>query len=221
MKTLVLIRWLIIGLFISSSLFFETACRFKSYQDAALESKFPDNSPNSTPTPSLTQSYTSDRSKIPTPSPAQQVKWNPSEYLGITPGKSTYDDVIKILGKPRLEGSENEEDKDFEKDPEFNALLEYSTRVDVTVGKKTKIVKSIGISYPDMKKQEAIDKYGSNYFENNSGSSCFTEDQKRGPSGKQNVNYPISLVYPEKGMTIVIAENNDVVGIWFLNRCDF
>ncbi len=39
---------------------------------------------------------------FPTPLPSPSlIKWQPSEYRGITPGKSTYKDVIKRFGKPK------------------------------------------------------------------------------------------------------------------------
>lgn len=205
MKTLFLIFLVVIGLFLGNLLVFGTACKVMPLQEAAVKN----------------QSFDNLKTPTPTPSPAQ-VQWNPSAYLGIIPGQSTYKDVKKILGKPRSEGPdpESETEKEVGQDSEFNTLMQYSTGIEVTVGTVTKIVKSIGTPYPRMTKQQAVEKYGSEYFETDSASSCITNDQQRGTSGKKDLKYPVWLVYPEKGLMIIVGKDNNVIGIWFLNRCD-
>lgn len=206
MKTLFLIFFLVMGLFANNLFVFETACKVKTSQKVVAEKQNLDKL--ETPTPA--------------PSPAQ-VQWKPSEYFGIIPGQSTYKDVKKILGKPRSEGPdpESEMENDAGQDTEFNTLLQYSNGVEVIIGSDTKIVKTIGTSYSEMNKQDAIVKFGTEYFEvEGSHSACVTEEQKRGSSEKKEMDYPILLVYPEKGMTISIAKDNSVIGIWFLYKCE-
>lgn len=152
-----------------------------------------------------------------------KVKWIPGTYRGLTPGKSTYQDVKRVFGKPRWEG-ENEE-KAFEGDSEFEILLQYSNGkdggIDFVVGKETKIVKAISVyPYPAMTKQEIILKYGSNYFEIGSAESlCMKDGVKKGDSQKK-LDYPILLVYPETGMSVSIDEDEKVVLIGYLYKCE-
>ncbi len=206
MKTLFLALFLIVGFSVGNLLIFQNSCKSKPAVGNVENNQKIGDSETPAPTPKT--------------SPAQ-IKWQPSEYLGITPGKSTERDVKKLLGKPEWEGDDSEEDKDFKKDPEFNKLLQYPKGIEVIVGKKTKITKTIGISYPEITKKEVIAKYGNNYFEiESSESTCIKNNQKNGSSDKQAKNYPIVLVYPENGMSVVVNKDDEIVGIWYSYKCN-
>jgi hypothetical protein len=154
----------------------------------------------------------------------ENTKWTPTPYQGLKPGKATYNDVKKILGNPRWEGGN--EDPLFENDSEFELLLQYANvgaeeqAVEVVIGRKTKIVKAISFyPNPEMTKQEAILKYGTDYFETASGESiCVRENLKKGVSEK-HLDYPILLVYPEKGMTVTVGEDGMVSQVSLLYKC--
>lgn len=154
-----------------------------------------------------------------------KVKWMPATYRELHLGQSTYKDVKKLFGKPRWEGGN--EEKTFEGDPEFEILLQYPNQgigkeaVEIVIGEKTKIVKAISyLPYPEMTRQEAISKFGSDYFEIDSAESlCIKDNLKRGSSDKK-LDYPISLVYPEKGMYVLIGDDNKVMHIGFLYKCE-
>jgi len=158
----------------------------------------------------------------PTPNSEKQIKWMPATYKGITLGKSKYKDVKKLFGEPRWEGQN--EDNLFETDSEFEILLQYPSDVvgkeaaDIVIGEKTKTVKSISFSYPEMTRSEIVEKFGFDYFEIGTGDSlCIKENQKRGKS-EQKIQYP-TLVYPEKGMIVVLKENGEVISIGYLYKC--
>lgn len=173
---------------------------------------------------SLTNSQSQEKMKN-TSTSQITVKWVPGIYRGLKLGKSTYLDVKKLFGEPRWEG-ENEENT-FNRDPESEILLQYSNQgiekeaAEVVMGEKTKIVKAVSIlPYPEMTKQEAISKFGSDYFEIASGESfCIKNNSKRGPSEKK-LNFPILLVYPEKGMYVSITDDNKVMHIGYLYKCE-
>lgn len=164
----------------------------------------------------------SSKSELPTPTPLPSaIKWIPSEYSGITPGKTTYKQVIKILGKPKGE-SNPEGETDLKKgSKDFAVLLEYSKdeneSFDLVLDGQTKVVEYITVyNHLRPSKKEIISKYGENYFEIESGkSACLTAEQERGASEKQN----ISLVYPEKGVVIPIDRENKASIILYRYRC--
>lgn len=151
-------------------------------------------------------------------------KWMPATYRGITLGKSTYKDVKQIFGKPRREG-ENE-DQDFETDDEFETLLQYNNEgvgkeaANILIGEKTKIVKSITyLPYPQTPELEAIAAFGSDYFERETGESmCVWNNSKRGASNRK-LQYPVMLVYPEKGMILGIDKDKTVMFVSFPYKC--
>jgi|SRR5215213_3402613 len=153
-----------------------------------------------------------------------KTKWMPSSYQGLTPGVSTYNDVKKSLGNPRWEGGN--EEQTFESDPEVELLLQYSNvgseqqGVEVVIGKKTKLVKAISFyPNPEMTKQEAILKYGSDYFETSAGESLCVKDNLKREVSEKHLNYPILLVYPERGMTITVGRDNTVSLVSLLYKC--
>jgi hypothetical protein len=152
-----------------------------------------------------------------------EITWIPSTYRGIILGKSKYEDVIKLLGTPGWKG--DNEEKTFENDDEFEILLQYPNKgveqeaVEIVIGKKTKIVKALSyIPYPEITKQEAISKYGLDYFEISSGESVCTKNTNP-DSSKGKLNYPILLVYPQKGLYVLVNENDQVLHIGYLYKC--
>lgn len=160
----------------------------------------------------------------PTGTPQGIVTWVPSGYRNIIPGKSTYIDVKRVFGTPRWEGQN--EDKEFEDDPEFEILLQYSNRgdgqeaVEIVVGEKTKIVKSI-IYFPAkiMTREDVVGIFGTNFFEIETGNSlCIDGSVRRGPSTR-HLLFPRLLVYPENGRYVSIAEDGTVMHVGFAYKC--
>lgn len=155
--------------------------------------------------------------------PQDNVKWTPIEYGGLLAGKSTYEDVKKLFGKPRWEGWNDE--KAFESDTELEKLLQYSgdakgkESIEVVTGEETKIVKAFSVRpYPSITKQEAITKFGPDYFEIGSGEPMCITGNKKGPSEKK-LEFPMMLVYPSKGLYVLIDEDNKVNHFGFTYKC--
>ena len=145
--------------------------------------------------------------------------------MGLKLGKATYSDVKRLFGKPRWEGGN--EEKTFEKDEEFEILLQYAEvgvdkqPVEFVIGEKTKILKALSFqSNPEMTKPQAISKYGPEYFEISTGEEnfCIKDGSVRGPA-KQKLAFPIALVYPEQGLYVLIGEDEKVIHIGYLYKC--
>lgn len=65
---------------------------------------------------------------------------------------------------------------------------------------------------------EAIRVYGSDYYVVSSGDDkCIVDSQKKGD--KTKLDYPIELVYPQKGMSILIRDDNTVMSVNFPDKC--
>ena len=171
----------------------------------------------------------------------EKVEWVASTIKGITPGKSKYEDVIRLFGKPDYEGevidcgSEDEPletgtviELGYHRDIEIEGVLAI---IGFSVYEETRIVTSISLAFEEMTKEDAIKIYGDDYYVitnsdyNNSttreyASLCVYKSQKRNQEIKvDGSDYPIYLVYPQKGMYIQIRRNNKVMMVEYMNGC--
>ena len=156
---------------------------------------------------------------------ADHVRWIPGNYMGLKLGKANYSDVKRLFGKPRWEGGN--EEKTFEKDEEFEILLQYSEAgvdkqpIELVIGEKTKILKALSFQpNPEMTRNQAISKYGTEYFEISTGEEnfCIPDGSMRGPT-KQELTYPIALVYPEQGLYVLVGKDEMVIHVGYLYKC--
>ena len=172
----------------------------------------------------------------------EKVKWVVSTIKGITPGKSKYKDVIRLFGKPDYEGEIIEDPPLKPPEEALEALIELGYHRDIeiegvlaiigfSVYEETRIVTSISLAFEEMTKEDAIKIYGDDYYVitnsdyNNSttreyASLCVYKSQKRNQEIKvDGSDYPIYLVYPQKGMYIQIRRNNKVMMVEYMNGC--
>ena len=174
----------------------------------------------------------------------EKIEWVTSTIKGITPGKSKYEDVIRLFGKPDYEGEiigdpvEPPEEPSgtviglgYDRDIEIEGVL---ARIGFVVDEKTHIVNETSLYFKDEEttKEDAIKIYGTNYYVitrsdyfNNTtreyASVCVYKSQKRNQEVKVDVlNYPIYLVYPQEGMSIQVRSNNKVMWISYTDKCN-
>jgi hypothetical protein len=162
-------------------------------------------------------------------SPADLRRWISPEVFGLKLGDSTLTDVKKQFGKPIFEGPNQE--KVYTEDAEDEILVQYrnvkeadvqlgSMLLDFIVGKKTKVVKAVAIYTGTLlRREDILSKYGNDYFEIESWESfCIDKNRMPGPSVKK-LNYPVVLVYPNKGMYVLLHEQNYVIHIGYAMKC--
>ncbi len=88
--------------------------------------------------------------------------------------------------------------------------------LDITIGKESKILKAIVI-YPEetFTKKAIISKFGSEFIEIESWQSmCSGANSSEKPK-----KYPIMIVYPSKGVYVMIGRGNKVNHIGYLVKC--
>lgn len=161
-----------------------------------------------------------------------KTDWVPATVDGIVLGRSTYDDIIKLWGKPHHEaefaGDPVERENGFPM-PELMTELQYRNRdldgkranVGVLMGYETRLVKSISYYLDEFTKGEAIRKFGSDYYPiTTQASTCIERSQARKQNRQLNwMDYPIMLVYQQKGMLVQVRENNNVMMVNYVDRC--
>ena len=174
----------------------------------------------------------------------EKVEWVPSTIKGITPGKSKYEDVIRLFGKPDYEGevidcgSEDEPletgtviELSYNRDIEIEGVL---ARIGFVVDDETRIVTVISLYFKDeeLTKEDAIKIYGTDYYvitrsdyynstTREYASVCVYKSQKRNQEVKiDGSDYTVRLVYPQKGMYIQIRDDNTVMGVFYIDKCN-
>jgi hypothetical protein len=157
----------------------------------------------------------------------EQVVWIPATIKNITVGKSKYNDLIKYWGKPSFkqvfaEDGEDEEIRNSEPKTELgyrNIEIDgLKPNIGVIIGDKTGTVMSISLFFDEMTKEEAIRIYSSDYYVVSTGDNiCLADSQKKGDETK--LIYPIELVYPQKGMSILIRGDNTVMSVNYTDKC--
>ena len=161
---------------------------------------------------------------VPSPSfealkPKENRQWIPGNYLGITLGKSTREDVIRKFGKPEAEGDEAslEEEAQFD---EMGFTMSYKNIVgglgretDIVYRKKDQTVTEI-LVFPDKRltEKEIIAKYGDNYLRVNSGDSMCAVIDGNNPKQPLPKEAEGNMVYPELGMYVAGQ-------IYFWSKC--
>ena len=166
----------------------------------------------------------------------EKVEWVASTIKGITPGKSKYEDIIKLFGKPDyvepLECYTYKTELGYYQNIKIEGVM---ARIGFGVGDETQIVNYISLYFKDekMTKEDAIKIYGNDYYVitnsdyNNKAktlgyeSICVYKSQKRNQEVKvDESDYPISLVYPQKGMYIQVRSGNIVMSVEYTDKCN-
>jgi hypothetical protein len=159
--------------------------------------------------------------------PKDQIVWIPSTIKNITLGKSKYRDLIKYWGKPLFEqefAEDGEESEILSSEPKTELAYRnieidgLKPNIGVVIGDKTRTVIILSLFFDDMTKEEAVRKYGSDYYlVSSGGNKCVADSQKKGDEIK--LVYPITLVYPKKGMFILIRKDNTVMSVNYTDKC--
>jgi hypothetical protein len=158
---------------------------------------------------------------------AQSRRWQVPTYRGFKLGKSTKADVERAFGKPVWSGHPIYEEPEGEVKDEL--LYEYENvggfdgRTSVYLDARRGVVKAISL-YPNYQKplsfNDAIAQYGNEYTERGSKlGPCPTAKELRGYKPQHGREYPIFLVYPQRGMYVSIDRDNKVQEIGYLLRC--
>ena len=151
-------------------------------------------------------------------------KWIAPSYLGLKLGESKEADVKKLFGEPIWQGLNAE--KVFVDDAEPEKLIQYNhikgsgNNIDIVVGEKTGLVKAIAV-YPDLRQttEEITAAYGAEYYVTESWESMCVGPEKNIGKWPENPKYPISIIYPQLGMYILLGDDHRVIHIGFMMKC--
>lgn len=113
-----------------------------------------------------------------------KIEWVPSTVNGIMVGKSKYDDIIRLWGKPFAEHEFVSQDEEIDNPDLETGLVYRNVEIDgskpsigVLVNDRTRLVTSISLFFDEMTKNEAIHKYDY-YLISAIDSTCIDKSQK-------------------------------------------
>lgn len=162
----------------------------------------------------------------------KQLAWQTPTYQGLRIGESTKSDVEKVFGAPFYSGPYADEDDDSVKDGkwpyiiyEYEYVGKFDGRTTVLMDSKTGIVKSIFL-YPIYPKQlsltQALDIYGEPAIKLGIDANLCPLDVEKLKEQEKLVNentHPAFLLYPERGMWLLVGEDKTVSEIVFKAKC--
>ncbi len=148
----------------------------------------------------------------------ENLKWLSPNYKGLQLGKATQTDVIKTFGKPKEEFhpfSEYESTKHewtfyYENNNDFDGSISFIFDI------HSKILKVVWLR-PNHERpltiENAIEIYGNDYFVRGIGKSICSSKKLT------KLEYPFTIVYPQKGIYFWVREGNQVDDIFYAPKC--
>lgn len=161
---------------------------------------------------------------------AAGTEWIPATVNGVTVGRSSYDDIVRLWGPPFKEAEfagDPYEPEPGETPPELFTELWYrgieidgkTVNAGVLIGNQTRLVRSISYGREGLTKQEAIAQFGANHYVVTNGSSeCAPMETALKPI-EDPLDFPILLVYPKKGLKVQVREDDSVMQVIYSDKC--
>jgi hypothetical protein len=161
-----------------------------------------------------------------------RLTWQTPIYQGLRIGESTKSDVEKVFGAPFYAGPYANEDDDSVKDGkwpyiiyEYKYVGKFDGRTTVLMDAKTEIVKSISLSpiYPrQLSLTQALDLYGEPTIKLGIDANLCPLDVEKLKEQEKLVNkntHLAFLLYPQRGMWLLVREDETVSEIVFKAKC--
>ncbi len=148
-------------------------------------------------------------------------EWRAGTYRGLTIGKSTRPDMLRVLGQPIWSGQPGDQAKD-EPNPEiwneYGSIQEFLGKLTVVVDKRSNIIMRIDLYPKNMPKEEAVKRFGYDYI-----STRYDFDQCLGNEESaplyESPNGPITEIeYRKRGIAIGVDNNGWVKQISYVNK---
>ena len=144
----------------------------------------------------------------------KKKKWQPATWKGLTTGKSTRADVLKLLGKPIR--------KDFTEpdSPEvwyiYKDVGDFPGDLTVAINKKTLRVSAILLSPDGEVKKEVVLKHLGDDWEITRYESCPGDNIVEGPVYQNDKGHAEFIEYRSKGIAILVGYQDRVDNIEYL-----
>lgn len=154
---------------------------------------------------------------FPTVAQTKRKKWQPATYKGVTAGKSTVADVLRVFGQPvRKDFDEPDSDEIWYV---YNDGGEFPGQFTVAISKKTMRVKAMMTSMrADVKKETVFERLGNDYEVVRYAPCPDDPESEAGPFYESPNGPAIYFEYRSRGITVTADSKGMVYGVDYLAR---
>ena len=157
--------------------------------------------------------------QTPAPTSAQSTRqnWQPGSYAGITAGKSTRDDVIRVFGKPQREAYA-EDDRADQVWYVYDRGGEFPGQFTVAFDKKSGLVALMFLQTENLSRETIIERHGKDYVVKRYDFCPGFDNAESAPSYESEQGDGIYIEYPSQGIAILTDVRGSVYDIQYLKE---
>jgi hypothetical protein len=149
------------------------------------------------------------------PSPTRQTggEWRAATYRGLTVGKSTSADMLRVLGKPHWSGppgDQTEDDPDPEVWNEYEAGGDFPGKLTVVLDKRSGVILTIDLDPTNLSKKQAIEYFGDNYIVTRYAHDNCLGNGESAPVYESPDGPILDIEYRERGIAVSIGSGERV-----------
>jgi hypothetical protein len=145
-------------------------------------------------------------------------EWRPATYLGLTVGKSTYEDALRVLGDPRSTVVSEGDEPDTEVWHHYEGVGELPGKLIVGVDAKTKVIERFILSPESLTKDDAIRHFGRDYVITRYDFDTCLREGDGAPLYESPNGAVTDLEYRERGISISLNYDNKVNHIEYVSK---
>ena len=156
---------------------------------------------------------------LPAIAQTKRKKWQPATYKGLTVGKSTLADTLRVFGQPvRKDFAEPDAESD-EIWYVYNDAGEFPGQFTVAINKKTKRVTAMMIAMlEDVKKETVLERLGNDYEVVRYAPCPDFDESESGPFYESSNGPAVYFEYRSRGITVTADSRGMVYGVDYLRR---
>lgn len=150
----------------------------------------------------------------------QKREWKAASFKGLTIGKSTRADMLRVFGKPNWSGSpegQSKNDPQFEEWNEYGRIGEFLGELTVVINKQTGIILEIIETPENLSEDEAVAYFGSDFIITRYDADECLDDGGAMPIFESPTGSTRVIEYRERGIAITLS-NKKVVDISYVSK---
>jgi hypothetical protein len=150
-----------------------------------------------------------------------QRDWRAGTYLGLTAGKSTRADVLRVLGEPkRIDTPADQTPKD--PNPEvwyvYDSGGEFAGSLTVVIDKRTDVVLGIDLSPDSLSKEDALKHFGPDYILTRYNFDECLGNEESAPLYESANGALLEIEYRHRGIAISLNDDGKVTTISYVSK---
>jgi hypothetical protein len=145
-------------------------------------------------------------------------QWHPAVYRGLTIGRSTRDDVIRVLGLPKWSEVFNDGVPEPEEWMHYQGLGEFPGELVFCLIQKDGVVHRLILHPTKLSKDDAIKHFGENYKLTRYELCKGFEDEDSAPVYETPTGQFLRIEYRAKGISLAINDKNEVTYISYVSE---